>query len=108
MTTVDPDQPDDPPQPRSSERWPEFDPETVPYPDADLYPSNSRSPSSIFQPRTGASLRAIIAVVLVASTILLVLLGIILRIPPNEMVQYLAPITPLAGAALGYWYGTDR
>jgi len=45
---------------------------------------------------------------LVISSIVIVLLGMILRIPPNDVVQYMAPITPLAGAAIGYWYGAER
>jgi hypothetical protein len=121
---VDPDQPDenvDRPQAGDTTRpfdgWSEYSPGPPPgpgYPDSPIYPGvdpyygNVSSPSGLFHPKTGTSLRAIMALGLVASTILLVLLGIILRIPPNEMVQYLAPITPLAGAAIGYWYGAER
>jgi len=38
----------------------------------------------------------------------MVFLGLILRLPPPDFAQYIAPLTGIAGLALGYWFGTDK
>jgi hypothetical protein len=33
------------------------------------------------------------------------LYGMVTHMPPESLVQYMAPITGLAGAIIGYWFG---
>jgi hypothetical protein len=52
-----------------------------------------------------AWIRAGLAVLLVAGTVAAVFLGIAMRLDPEQLAQYLAPITGLAGLAVGYIFG---
>lgn len=52
-----------------------------------------------------AWIRACLAVLLVAGTVAAVFLGIGMRMDPEQLAQYLAPITGLAGLAVGYIFG---
>jgi hypothetical protein len=64
--------------------------------------------SSVAHPKTGASLRAFVTISLISAIIVTVLLGIILRLPTEAFAAYIAPLSALAGTALGYWFGSER
>ena len=51
--------------------------------------------------------RVVLTLGLTASVVVLVFLGVILRLPPSDFAQYIAPLTGIAGLALGYWFGSD-
>ena len=51
--------------------------------------------------------RVILTLGLTASVVVLVFIGVILRLPPEDFAQYIAPLTGIAGLALGYWFGSD-
>jgi hypothetical protein len=63
--------------------------------------------SSAAHPRTGASLRAFVTMSLISAIIVTVLLGILLRLPTEAFAAYIAPLSALAGTALGYWFGSE-
>jgi hypothetical protein len=52
-----------------------------------------------------AYMRAFLAAALVLGTLSIVAYGVIARRPADVLVQYLAPITGLAGLAVGYFFG---
>lgn len=59
-------------------------------------------------PVSGQTLRAVLTIGLTFSVVLMVFLGLILRLPPSDFAQYIAPLAGIAGVALGYWFGSDR
>ena len=67
-----------------------------------------RSGSGAVHPRSGQTLRAVLTLGLALAVVLVVFLGILLRLPPADYVQYVSPLTALAGLALGYWFGSDK
>jgi len=55
--------------------------------------------------RLEANMRACLAGALVVGTLLIVAYGVIAERPAAVLVQYLAPVTGLAGLAVGYFFG---
>jgi hypothetical protein len=53
-------------------------------------------------------LRAALTIGLVFALVVMVFLGLLLRLPPGDFALYVAPLTGIAGLALGYWFGSDR
>ena len=76
--------------------------------DDDGYRSARPSGSSAAHPVTGQTLRAVLTIGLTSAVVIMVFLGLILRLPPPDFAQYVAPLTGIAGLALGYWFGTDK
>lgn len=64
--------------------------------------------SSPARPITGNSLRAVLTLLLTFSIVIVVIVGLIARLPPGDFAQYVSPLTGLAGLALGYWFGSER
>jgi len=64
--------------------------------------------STAVHPVSGQSLRAALSIGLTFAVVLMVFLGLILRLPPADFAQYMAPLTGIAGLALGYWFGSDK
>lgn len=58
--------------------------------------------------RSGASLRALLTLMLVAGLLVIVLVGMLTDKDAEEVTQYAAPISGLAGIAVGYWFGTEQ
>jgi hypothetical protein len=52
-----------------------------------------------------AYMRVGLASILVIGTLATVLVGILLHISPQNLAQYLAPVSGLAGIAVGYFFG---
>jgi hypothetical protein len=67
-----------------------------------------RTGSTAAHPVTGQTLRAVLTIGLTFSVVVMVFLGLILRLPPADFAQYIAPLTGIAGLALGYWFGSDK
>ena len=70
--------------------------------------STGRRGSSAVHPVSGATLRAWLTIGLTVAVVVMVFMGVILRLPPGDFSQYIAPLTGIAGLALGYWFGSDR
>jgi hypothetical protein len=64
--------------------------------------------TSPISPKSGNSLRATVTLLLVVSVIAVVIYSIIAGLPAEEMASYLAPLSGLAGLALGYWFGSEK
>ena len=64
--------------------------------------------STAVHPVSGQTLRAVLTIGLTFAVVLLVFLAVILRLPPADFAQYMAPLTGIAGLALGYWFGSDK
>ena len=67
-----------------------------------------RTGSTAAHPVTGQTLRAVLTIGLTFSVVVMVFVGVILRLPPADFAQYIAPLTGIAGLALGYWFGSDK
>jgi hypothetical protein len=52
-----------------------------------------------------AQIRSVIAGILVLATFLIIAYGMMREIQPDALAQYLAPVTGLAGIAVGYFFG---
>ena len=64
--------------------------------------------STAAHPISGQTLRAVLTIGLTFAVVLMVFLALILRLPPADFAQYMAPLTGIAGLALGYWFGSDK
>lgn len=69
---------------------------------------SQRRMSRIWVPHTGNTLRAVVTLGLVLALMVVVFTAMIARLPASEMVQYAAPLTGLAGLAMGYWFGKEK
>lgn len=63
--------------------------------------------SGVSHPVTGNSLRAAVTLALTGAIIVVVLIGVITKVPPQSYTTYIAPLSALAGTALGFWFGSD-
>jgi hypothetical protein len=53
-------------------------------------------------------MRFVLALILVLATVIIVVVGVIQQMDPQDLHQYLSPITGLTGAAVGYWFGAKE
>ena len=83
-------------------------PVLLPASQAASYGGSRRVGSTAAHPVTGQTLRAVLTIGLTFAVVLLVFLAVILRLPPADFAQYMAPLTGIAGLALGYWFGSDK
>jgi hypothetical protein len=58
-------------------------------------------------PVTGNSLRAWVTLALTCAIIVVVLVGLITKVPTESFTTYIAPLSALAGTALGFWFGSE-
>jgi|tagenome__1003787_1003787.scaffolds.fasta_scaffold20951576_3 hypothetical protein len=63
--------------------------------------------SSVARPVTGNRLRAFLTLGLTGGVVLVVLVGILTRLPTDQFAAYIAPLLTLSGTALGYWFGSE-
>lgn len=70
------------------------------------YPGYSPG-TRVLHPVTGNSLRAWVTLALTCAIIVVVLAGVIMRVPIESFTTYIAPLSALAGTALGFWFGSE-
>lgn len=62
----------------------------------------------MFNPVSGHSLRAVVTISLTSAIIVIVLLAVLNEVPTESFTTYMAPLSALAGTALGFWFGSDQ
>jgi hypothetical protein len=58
--------------------------------------------------RRGTRVRAWALMLVVLAVVATPIFAILLEVPANDFSQYIAPVTAIAGAVIGYWFGQTK